>query len=158
MIIVMNHFATKEQIESLENKLSRLGFKTHPIIGEFKTVIGAIGDKRLLDKDAILNLPGVESIIPIMKPYKLAGNELREAPSVIEVGNVKIGGEEIIVMAGPCAIESEDNFIETSFKVKASGAKILRGGAFKPRSSPYSFQGLEEDGLKIMVAAREATG
>lgn len=158
MIIVMNQNATKEEIDSVESKLVELGFKTHPIYGEIKTVIGAIGDKRLLSSHSIASMPGVESLVPIMRPYKLAGRELRKNPSVIEVGNVKIGGDELVVMAGPCAIENEDIFIDTAFKVKAAGAKILRGGAFKPRTSPYAFKGLEEDGLKIMVAAREATG
>lgn len=158
MIIVMSQSATREQIDNVEKKLSDLGFKTHPIYGEIKTVIGAIGDKRLLDTHAISTMPGVESLVPIMKPFKLAGRELKQIPTIIEVGDVKIGGEELVVMAGPCAIENEEIFIDTAMKVKESGAKILRGGAFKPRSSPYSFQGLEEDGLKIMVAGREKTG
>ncbi len=130
----------------------------HPIHGDIKTVIGAIGDKRLLNIHSISQMQGVETLVPIMKPYKLAGNELQHTPTVIDVGGVKIGGEEIVVMAGPCAIENEKDFVDTAISVKESGAKILRGGAFKPRSSPYAFQGLEEDGLKIMVAGREATG
>lgn len=158
MIIIMNSSATREQIDNVEKKLLDLGFKTHPIFGDVKTVIGAIGDKRLLNTHSISSMPGVENIVPIMKPYKLAGRELKQAPTIVEVGDVKIGGDEIVVMAGPCAIESEETFVETALKVKEAGAKILRGGAFKPRSSPYSFQGLEEDGLKIMSAAREATG
>lgn len=135
-----------------------MGFKTHPISGEIKTVIGAIGDKRLLNTHTISAMPGVENLVPIMKPYKLAGRELKQAPTIVEVGDVKIGGDEIVVMAGPCAIESEENYVETAIKVKEAGAKILRGGAFKPRTSPYAFQGLEEDGLKIMASGREATG
>lgn len=158
MIIVMSQNATRQEIDNVEHKLSELGFKTHPIFGEVKTVIGAIGDKRLLNTHAISSMPGVENLVPIMKPYKLAGRELKQIPTIVDVDGVKIGGNEIVVMAGPCAIESEDTFLETAQKVKEAGAKILRGGAFKPRSSPYSFQGLEEDGLKIMVQAREATG
>jgi len=158
MIIVMSQSATREQIDNVEKKLSELGFKTHPIFGEVKTVIGAIGDKRLLNTQAISSMPGVESLVPIMRPYKLASRELKQVSTIVEVGDVKIGGDEIVVMAGPCAIESEETFIETAVKVKEAGAKILRGGAFKPRTSPYSFQGLEEDGLKIMASAREATG
>ncbi|HEX2944631.1 MAG TPA: 3-deoxy-7-phosphoheptulonate synthase [Clostridia bacterium] len=158
MIIVMSKNATRQEIDNVEHKLSELGFKTHPIIGEVKTVIGAIGDKRLLNTHAISSMPGVENLVPIMKPFKLAGKELKQEPTVIEVGGLKIGGNEIVVMAGPCAIESEENFLETAQKVKEAGAGILRGGAFKPRSSPYSFQGLEEDGLKIMAKARELTG
>lgn len=158
MIIVMSQAATREQTDNVERKLSELGFKTHPIFGEIKTVIGAIGDKRLVNIPSIAAMPGVESIVPIMRPYKLAGRELKQIPTIVKIGSVEIGGSEIAVMAGPCAIEDEAGFMETAASVKASGAKILRGGAFKPRTSPYSFQGLEEDGLKIMAAAREATG
>ncbi len=158
MIIIMKQNATKEQIDNVESKLSALGFRTHPIFGEIKTVIGAIGDKRLLNTHAISSMPGVENLVPIMKPYKLAGRELKQNPTVIDLGNVQIGGNEIVVMAGPCAIEDEETFLETARKVKEAGARIIRGGAFKPRTSPYAFQGLQEDGLKIMAAAREATG
>jgi 3-deoxy-7-phosphoheptulonate synthase len=158
MIIIMSTTATKEQINKVEKRLSELGFKTHPIFGEIKTVIGAIGDKRLLNTHSISSMPGVENLVPIMKPFKLAGKELKQNSTIVKVGDVEIGGKEVIVMAGPCAIESEEIFIETAIKVKEAGAKILRGGAFKPRSSPYAFQGLEEDGLKIMAAGREITG
>lgn len=158
MIIVMSQNATREQIDNVEKKLSELGFKTHPIFGEVKTVIGAIGDKRLLNTHSISTMPGVENLVPIMKPYKLAGRELKQVPTIVQVGDVRIGDTEVVVMAGPCAIEDEETYIETAQKVKEAGAKILRGGAFKPRTSPYAFQGLEEDGLKIMAAAREATG
>lgn len=158
MIIVMNKNASRQEIDNVEKKLSELGFKTHPIFGEIKTVIGAIGDKRTLNSHAISSMPGVESLVPIMKPFKLAGRELKQEPTVVDVGGVRIGGNEIVVMAGPCAIESETSYIETAKKVKEAGAGILRGGAFKPRSSPYSFQGLEEEGLKIMAKAREITG
>ncbi len=159
MIIVMSQSATRQEIDNVEKKLAELGFKTHPIFGEIKTIIGAIGDKRLLNTHSISTMPGVENLVPIMKPFKLASRELKQVPSIIDVGGgVKIGGNEIIVIAGPCAIESEDTFVETALRVKDAGAKIIRGGAYKPRSSPYSFQGLEEEGLKIMAKAREATG
>ncbi|WHH59606.1 3-deoxy-7-phosphoheptulonate synthase [Petroclostridium sp. X23] len=158
MIIVMNSSATKEEIQSVENILVNLGFKTHPIYGEIKTVIGAIGDKRLLDTEMIKNLPGVENLVPIMKPYKLASKELQQNKTIIEIGDLKIGGNELIVMAGPCAVEDEQVFYATAHKVKAAGAKILRGGAFKPRTSPYAFQGLEEQGLKMLDIARNETG
>lgn len=158
MIIVMSQSATRQEIDNVERKLSELGFKTHPIFGEIKTVIGAIGDKRLLNTHSISSMPGVESLVPIMKPFKLASKELKQVPTIIEIGDVKIGGNQVVVIAGPCAIESEESFVETAIKVKDAGAKILRGGAFKPRSSPYSFQGLEEEGLIIMSKAREVTG
>jgi 3-deoxy-7-phosphoheptulonate synthase len=158
MIIIMNSNATRDQIDNVESKLTDLGFKTHPIFGEIKTVIGAIGDKRLLNTQDISNMSGVENIVPIMKPYKLAGKELKKDPTIVKVGDVEIGGKEVVIMAGPCAIENEETYIGTAIKVKESGAKILRGGAFKPRTSPYAFQGLEEEGLKIMAKAREITG
>jgi len=158
MIIVMSNSATREQIDNVEKKLSDLGFRTHPIFGEIKTVIGAIGDKRLLNTHFISTMPGVEAIVPIMKPYKLASRELKQVSSIIDVGGVRIGGSEIAVMAGPCAIENKETFIETAIKVRDAGARILRGGAYKPRTSPYAFQGLEEEGLKIMAEARNVTG
>ncbi len=158
MIIVMKQLATKEQINNVEQKLLKLGFQTHPIYGDIKTVIGAVGEKRLLDKQLITNLDGVDTIVPIMKPYKFASRELQQANTVIEIDDVKIGGEEIILMAGPCAVEDEDAFYQTAHKVKKAGAKILRGGAFKPRTSPYAFQGLEEDGLKMLSTAQKETG
>ena len=158
MIIVMSKSATSNEISNVERKLNNFGFATHPVHGELKTVVGAIGDKRQLNTECILSMPGVENIVPIMKPYKLAGRELKKDATIVDVGGTKIGGEEIVVMAGPCAIENEKTFIETAVKVKQCGANILRGGAFKPRTSPYAFQGLEEDGLKIMAAAREVTG
>lgn len=159
MIIILKEGTTKIQIEKVENKLAELGFQTHPIHGEFKTIIGAIGDKRNVNKNLILSMEGVEEIVPIMLPYKLASKELYKNPTIVDVGGgVKIGGDEIVVMAGPCAIEGEDEFVEIAKRVKESGAKILRGGAYKPRSSPYSFQGLELGGLKIMSTARSVTG
>ena len=154
MIIIMKPAATREEIESVEKQLIDYGFQTHPIVGELKTVIGAIGDKRRLSMNRILMMPGVEDVVPIMRPYKLAGKELQKTPSVIDVGKgVTVGGDTLAVFAGPCAIESEEQFCYVSKKVQKSGANILRGGAFKPRSSPYSFAGLEEEGLKIMKTA-----
>ena len=157
MIIVMKTNATKNEIQAVENKLIALGFMTHPIHGEVKTVIGAIGDKRLLQTQSISNMPGVENLVPIMKPYKLVSRELKENNSIINVDGVSIGGSEIVLFAGPCAVENEEHFLETAQQVKAAGAKILRGGAFKPRTSPYAFQGLEEDGLKLLAHARDLT-
>lgn len=158
MIIIMRHGAAKKDIKEVEKVLLSMGFKTHPIYGEFKSVIGAIGDKRNLDAELIRLMSGVENIVPIMKPYKLVGRELKEDDSVIEIGDVKIGGNEVVVMAGPCAVESEEQLYQTAEYVKKAGAKILRGGAFKPRSSPYAFQGLEEEGLKMLSEARDRTG
>lgn len=153
MIIIMSSSAKQAEIEAVEKQLTDYGFKTHPITGEKKTIIGAIGDKRRLSMNQMLTMPGVEDVVPIMRPYKLAGKELQKEPSVIDVHGVKIGGKHLAVFAGPCAIESMEQFSYVSEKVKAAGANILRGGAFKPRSSPYSFAGLEEEGLKIMRSA-----
>lgn len=151
MIIIMKDTASALQIENVQERLASFGFNTHPIQGEKKTVIGAIGDKRLLSMNEVLMMPGVENVVPIMRPYKLASKELKKEQSVIDVGhNVTVGGNKLAVFAGPCAIESQEQFSEVSAAVKRAGANILRGGAFKPRSSPYSFQGLEADGLKIM--------
>ncbi len=158
MIVVMSKDATKEQIAKVEKELALLGFKTHPIYGEVKTVIGAIGDKSNIKSNTLLTMPGVERIIPIMKPFKLASREFKQTRTCIDLGDVKIGGEQVVVMAGPCAVEDEKSYMEIARCAKEAGASILRGGAYKPRTSPYSFQGLEEDGLKIMAAAREATG
>ena len=158
MIIIMRNNATDDEIKAVEQRLADYGFKTHPICGEMKTVIGAIGDKRRLTMDQLKLMKGVENVVPIMKPYKLAGRELKKEPSVIDVNGVKIGGGHLAVFAGPCAIESQEQFSYVAQKVKESGANILRGGAFKPRSSPYSFAGLEGDGLKIMRKAGDETG
>lgn len=159
MIIIMKDSASAKEIKDVENILADFGFQTHPIYGEAKTVIGAIGDKRLLSMNQILTMDGVENVVPIMKPYKLASKELQKEPSVIDVGKgVTVGGKKLAVFAGPCAIESQEQFTFVSKRVKESGANILRGGAFKPRSSPYSFQGLEGDGLKIMYNSGKELG
>jgi len=160
MIIVMKPYATKEEIETVEQRLIDLGLKPHPIYGEFKTVIGAIGDERLIKGEHnLFALSGVEEIIPVLKPYKLAGRELKSEDTVIDMGNVKIGGQNpVAVMAGPCAVENEAQLFEVAFKVKEAGASILRGGAYKPRTSPYAFQGLAEDGLKLLADVKNETG
>ena len=158
MIIIMKDRASTEQITQMETRLKNLGFQTHPIVGEFKTIIGAIGDKRLVDMEALKTLPGVEDVVPIMKPYKLAGRELIKEKTQVNVSGVIIGGKRQVVFAGPCAIESEEQVVGIAKAVKASGASILRGGAFKPRTSPYSFKGLAKEGLEILKTAREETG
>lgn len=158
MIIIMKDRASTEQITQMETRLKNLGFQTHPIVGEFKTIIGAIGDKRLVDMEALKTLPGVEDVVPIMKPYKLAGRELIKKKTQVNVSGVTIGGKRQVVFAGPCAIESEEQVVGIAKAVKASGASILRGGAFKPRTSPYSFKGLAKEGLEILKTAREETG
>ena len=158
MIIIMRPSASAQEIAAVEKKLEEYGFQTHPIYGEKKTVIGAIGDKDRLSMNQMLMMSGVENVVPIMRPYKLAGKELQKEPSVFRIKGVEIGGKTLAVFAGPCAIESQEQFSFVAKMVKSAGARILRGGAFKPRSSPYSFAGLEEDGLKIMKQASEETG
>jgi 3-deoxy-7-phosphoheptulonate synthase len=150
--------ATPEQIKRVEERLLELGFKTHPIYGEERTVVGAVGDKKALSSEAIINLPGVERIVPILKPYKLVSREFRAQNSTIEVRGVPIGGSSFTLIAGPCAVEGEEQMIEVARAVKQGGGHILRGGAFKPRTNPYSFQGLEEEGLKMLARAGEITG
>lgn len=158
MIVVMQPGATQEQVREVEQRLRELGFKSHPIFGEERTVIGAVGDKKVLTLEAIINLPGVEKMVPIMKPFKLVSRELKKVKTVVEVRGVTIGGDQLVVMAGPCAVESWEQLIEAAWVVKEAGAQVLRGGAFKPRTSPYAFQGLEEKGLEMLARAREETG
>ncbi|WP_298431573.1 3-deoxy-7-phosphoheptulonate synthase, partial [Geobacter sp.] len=160
MIIVMKSGAAKKDRDEVLKRIRELGYKPHVIHGTTRDVIGAVGDERgKLVLQSIESMHGVESVVPILKPYKLASREVKGEPSVIRISDtVAIGGPEIIVMAGPCSVESEEQIIETAKAVKAAGAQVLRGGAFKPRTSPYSFQGLEEEGLKLLAKAREVTG
>src|SRR2546426_571099 len=158
MIIVMQSQATDADIEHVISRIEELGLKAHLSKGIERTVIGVIGDERLIKKDQFSLLPRVENVIPILKPYKLASHDFKEADSVVDVAGVKIGGKRIAVMAGPCSVESESQLMATARAVKASGASLLRGGAYKPRTSPYAFQGLGEDGLKILAKARKETG
>lgn len=158
MIVVMRTGTTDREINRVIDQLKRLGFGIHLSRGVERTVIGAIGDKSRLQDVAIEALDGVERVVPISSPYKLAGREWKTEDSIVSVRGVDIGGPEVMVIAGPCAVEGREQFIEAAKAVKANGASLLRGGAYKPRTSPYSFQGLEEDGLKILAEAREITG
>ncbi len=160
MIIVMQQNIDKQLTKAVEARIKELGYVPHIISGEKRDVVGAVGDERgKMVLQSIESMPGVEKVVPILKPYKLASLEVSPQPSRVELApGVVIGGEEIIVMAGPCAVESEEQIIQTAHAVKRAGARVLRGGAFKPRTSPYSFQGMEEDGLKLLAAARAETG
>ena len=159
MIIVMKKNATEEQINKVAAWIESMGYAAYPSRGVERTIIGAIGDDRgKAALKAAESLSGVERTMPILKPYKLASREAREEDTIIKVGNVTIGGGQFVVIAGPCAVESEEQMMESAFVVKEAGAQILRGGAFKPRTSPYSFQGMEEEGLKILARVREKTG
>ncbi len=158
MIVVMEKGAHGDAIEQVVRKLEEKGFETSSITGVERTVIGAVGDKSRLEKIYLETMTGVERVISILAPYKLASREYQAKDTVIQVGDVTIGGSEIQVMAGPCAVESREQALEIADIVKRSGAKIMRGGAYKPRSSPYSFQGLGEEGLKILAEAGETYG
>ncbi len=159
MIVVMKLEATRDQISTVEERLAAMGYSSHLIQGVERIVIGAVGDKKHEGMSSLTLLPGVEKLVPVMAPYKLVSREVKSEKSIIDLGcGVLIGGEEIVVMAGPCAVEDEAGLFEVAEKVSAAGGKVLRGGAFKPRTSPYAFQGLEEDGLKLLAEARERTG
>ena len=160
MIIVMQAGATKRERDEVIRKIKELGYKPHVIHGTTRDVIGAVGDERgKVVLQSIELMEGVENVVPILKPYKLASREVKKETSMIKISDtVTIGGKDIIVIAGPCAVESEEQIIEVAIAVKEAGAKILRGGAFKPRTSPYAFQGMKEDGLRLLAKAREETG
>ena len=159
MIIVMHKEATKQQIEHVIDRIKELGYTPHPIYGEKRTVIGAIGDERgKFRLESLASVPGVEVVMPILTPYKLVGKELKDKPSIIEIGEHSVGGEEFMLIAGPCSVESREQIISVADHVKKTGAQYLRGGAFKPRTSPYAFQGLEEDGLKLLREASRRSG
>lgn len=158
MIIVMQKNATDDQIKKVCEVVENAGLDVHISKGSDVTIIGVIGDRRKLADKLIELMEGVEKTVPIMEPYKLASRTFRPEPTVIKVGDVLIGSDEFVIMAGPCAVESREQLFEAAEIVKKCGAKVLRGGAFKPRTSPYSFQGLGEEGLKILAEARERTG
>ena len=160
MIIVMKAGAARKDRDEVVKRIRELGYKPHIIHGETRDVIGAVGDERgKAVLQSVESMHGVENVVPILQPYKLASKEVRREPSSVRISEgVVIGGETVVVMAGPCSVESERQILETAEAVKRGGAHILRGGAFKPRTSPYSFQGLEEDGLKLLAKAREVTG
>lgn len=158
MIIVFKPGATDQDIDAVVDRLKQIGMTPHLSRGVARTICGAIGDERLLEQNPLDAFSGIERIIPILKPYKLASREFKKEDTVIDVGGVKIGGNTFTVMAGPCAVENKDQVFYLADYLKGQGIHILRGGAFKPRSSPYAFQGLGVEGLKILAAARERTG
>jgi len=158
VIIVMSHQASPAQVDAVVEKIAELGLTAEVSKGEDRSVIGVIGGNAYAYREAFAHLAGIQEIVQITKPYKLASREWQTRDTVIDVGGVKIGGDEVVMMAGPCSVEGVEMLLETARHVAAQGARILRGGAFKPRTSPYSFQGLGEEGLKMLAAAREETG
>lgn len=158
MIIVLRPDAKKKDIDHIIEKVKKLGLKTMISKGTERTIIGVIGEEDILRVQPLEAYPGVEKVMSILKPYKLVSREFKQDNSVIDVGGIKVGGKKIVVMAGPCSVESLKGLMDIGKKVKASGALFLRGGAFKPRTSPYSFQGLGEEGLRYLKEVKEKTG
>ncbi len=158
MIVVMKKGATREQIEHMIQRVEELGLKSHAIYGTERTVIAAIGDKRDEHRQSLESGPGVAEVVPILAPYKVASVEVKPERTVVRTGPLSVGNRHLGIIAGPCSVESEEQTLATARAVKAAGATALRGGAFKPRTSPYSFQGLKDEGLKILAAARAETG
>ncbi len=151
--------ATEAELKHVCKKAEELDFTTHVIYGKERNVVGLIGVSGNREGVSIIEeLPGVDKVVPISKPYKLASREVKEDASIVDVAGVKFGGEDFVIIAGPCSVEREDQIVSAAVKVKEAGARMLRGGAFKPRTSPYSFRGLGEDGLRLLAKAREATG
>ncbi|MET0553242.1 MAG: 3-deoxy-7-phosphoheptulonate synthase [Vicinamibacteria bacterium] len=158
MLVVMRQDATPEQIRGVGEAVEARGFKAHPIPGATRTAIGITGNKGALDAPIFESLPGVLEVIPVSHAYKLVSREVKPEDTVVSIGGVAIGGKDLVVVAGPCAVESHEQTLTVARALKAAGAHLLRGGAFKPRTSPYSFQGLGEEGLKILADARAETG
>lgn len=158
MIIVLKPHATEAEVAQVIRKIESFGLAAHISKGTERTIIGAIGDERVLQEGQLEAFPFVEKVLPVLKPYKLASREFRPEGSVVNVDGVLVGGRRVVVMAGPCAVEGREILLETARSVKAAGGHILRGGAYKPRTSPYTFQGLGEEGLKYLGEAKRETG
>jgi 3-deoxy-7-phosphoheptulonate synthase len=154
----MKQGASQAEIEHMVERVQNLGLKPHVLVGVERTVIAAIGQERPEQKEALESGSGVAEVLPILAPYKMASIEVQRERSVVRAGSLEVGGVQIGVIAGPCSVESEKQILDCAHAVKAAGATALRGGAFKPRTSPYSFQGLKETGLQLLAAARDATG
>ena len=158
VIVVMKKGASPQQIDHMVQRVEGLGLKAHVLVGTERTVIAAIGDKRDQDRESLESGPGVAEVVPILAPYKVASLEVKPERTVVRAGSLSVGNNKVGVIAGPCSVENEEQIIKTAEAVKAAGATALRGGAFKPRTSPYSFQGLKEEGLKLLAKARDLTG
>ena len=158
MIIILKPGASTQEAADVVAKVEEMGFRAHLSQGEERTIIGVIGDERRVDPAAFELLPCVDHCVPILRPFKLASRDLRPENTVIRLNGVRIGAEHVVVIAGPCAVEDRAQLLETAHAVKEAGGKVLRGGAFKPRTSPYAFQGLGTEGLELLAEAREATG
>jgi 3-deoxy-7-phosphoheptulonate synthase len=158
MIVVMKQGANEAQIVNVTARIEQMGCRAHISEGKERTIIGIIGNGRPLDREQLERLDGVERTVPVLRPFKLASCEFHPEKSVFPINGVTVGGKKLVVMAGPCAVEDREQLLGAARAVRAAGAQILRGGAFKPRTSPYSFQGLGEEGLKLLAEARRETG
>lgn len=158
MLVIMNALASEDDIQRIENRIRELGYKPHPIPGSSRLAIGVTGNKGAEDRIYLEGLPGVQQVIPVTKAYKLASRETKPEDTVVAVGDLKIGNGSLTMIAGPCAVENRDQTLRIADQVASMGAHMLRGGAYKPRTSPYTFQGLGEPGLEILAEARERTG
>lgn len=158
MIIVMRKDTTTDEVNAMVQRVEGLGFKAHVLLGVERTVVAAVGPERDGLKELLESGPGVAQVLPILAPYKLASREVKQETTQIKAKSLRIGGARVAVIAGPCSVESEDQILSTAIAIKEAGATALRGGAYKPRTSPYAFQGMKEDGLKLLAAARDATG
>ena len=158
MIVVMKQSATRTEIVNVTARIERWGCRAHISEGNERTIIGIIGNGRPLDRAQIERMRGVERTVPVLRPFKLASRDFHPQDTIVPINGVSIGGKRLVVMAGPCAVEGREELMEAAQSVKSAGAQMLRGGAFKPRTSPYSFQGLGEEGLRYLAAAREETG
>jgi len=155
MVIIMKPGVEADVIEHVISKVEELGFEPHPIYGVINTVIAVIGDRTQEAMDTLQSMPGVDRVVPILRPYKLAGREVKPEATVVNVADVAVGGEAITIIAGPCAVESREQYLATGRYVQQAGAHILRGSIYKPRTSPHDFQGLHEEGIELLAAARE---
>src|ERR1700716_4113715 len=158
MIVVMKPGATRQPLDHIIERIEQLGLRSHVIVGTERTVVAALGEKRDGAKQALETGEGVEKVVPILAPYKMASTEVKKERTCVEVLGLKVGGGHLGVIAGPCSVESREQILEIAHIVKEAGACALRGGAFKPRTSPYSFQGMKEKGLELLPEARAATG
>src|SRR5947209_1464566 len=149
MIVIMERRATRNQVEHVVSRVEELGFRAHLSEGEERTIIGVIGDERPLAVEVLEVLDGVERVVPVLQPFKLASRDFKPDNTVVRVGTAGVGSDEVVVIAGPCAVESREQLFETAWAVKEAGAKMLRAGAFKPRTSPYTFQGMGVAGLEL---------
>ncbi|HIF23699.1 MAG TPA: 3-deoxy-7-phosphoheptulonate synthase [Gemmatimonadetes bacterium] len=158
MIIVTKKGVTQDQLDHIRERIESLGLRTHMSQGEHRTIIGCVGDESLLQHIPLLSIAGVEAVHEVLKPYKLASQDFAAEPTEVALGDTCLGGRDVVVIAGPCSVEGPEMLMATAEHVRSAGARALRGGAFKPRSSPYSFQGMGEEGLKVLADVRSQTG